>query len=123
TLTNEFASLKYDLLKQDHCLEKFHACEDKQAVRDRVFAILSQANDYQVHSIVVRKNRVNPSMLKYGVYSVAYRTMLKYLVGGRQVNNLHIIVDTAPGKKQQASLEEALEKRASEVLRTRKIDY
>jgi|SRR5437773_643631 len=62
-------------------------------------------------------------MLKYGVYSVAYRTMLKYLVGGRQVNNLHIIVDTAPGKKQQASLEEALEKRASEVLRTRKIDY
>ena len=34
--SHEFAKLKYDLLAEGHCLERFHASEDKQFVRDRV---------------------------------------------------------------------------------------
>jgi uncharacterized protein DUF3800 len=114
--TTEFAALKYELLAQGQCLPRFHACEDAQAVRNRVFALLAASPHYAVHSIIVRKNRVNPSLYKYGVYSIAYRTMLKYLIWKRQIDRVHIIVDMVPDKSQQVALKENLKKRADEVL-------
>ena len=66
--SQDFASLKYDLLTQGHCLERFRASEDKQFVRDRVFPILAASDEFSIHSIVVRKNRVNPTLRKYGIY-------------------------------------------------------
>jgi hypothetical protein len=114
--TTEFAALKYELLAQGQCLERFHACEDAQVVRNRIFAYLSESLHYAVHSIIVRKNRVNPVLYKYGVYSIAYRTMLRYLVRGRKIDRLHIIVDTVPDKSQQVALKENLRKKAEEVL-------
>lgn len=122
--TSEFAALRYELLQQGCRLERFHAASDKQVVRDRVFDLLAASRGYAVHSIVLRKNRVNPKLYKYGPYSIAYRTMLKYLVGsGNRIRNIHIIADTAPGKKQQTNLEQFLRLRAEEVLRPRGIEY
>jgi hypothetical protein len=114
--TLEFAQLKYDLLQQGNCLHRFHACEDAQEVRNRVFNILVASPHFSVHSIIVRKNRVNPSLYKYGVYSIAYRTMLKYLIWNKRIDRLHIIVDTVPDKSQQAALKKNLKLRADEVL-------
>lgn len=102
--SQEFAALRYELLAQGNSIERFHACEDKQFVRDRVFGILTASNEFAIHSIVVRKNRVNPTLRRFGVYSVAYRTMLKYLVGGQKMDRLHIIVDTVPDRQQQTAL-------------------
>jgi hypothetical protein len=114
--SREFAELKYELLAQGHCVERFHASEDKQFVRDRVFALLSASKDFAIHSIVVRKNRINPSMYKHGVYSVAYRTMLRYLVGGGGVDQAHIIVDTVPDKQQQTALQKTLRQKAEQAM-------
>jgi uncharacterized protein DUF3800 len=122
-LSQELTALKYEISSKGQSIERFHACEDKQAIRDRVFAMLSQNKDYVVHSIIVRKNRVNPSLHRYGVYSVAYRTLLKYLVGGGKVSELHIFVDTVPDKKHQGSLTQNLKARATEVLAPKKINY
>jgi hypothetical protein len=114
--TADFAALKYQLLTQGCCLSRFHACEDTQAVRNLVFALLAASPHYTVHSIIVRKNRVNPVLHKYGVYSIAYRTMLKYLIWNKKIDRIHIIVDTVPDKSQQVALKENLKKRADEVL-------
>jgi hypothetical protein len=113
---HEFAALKYELLMQGHCIERFHASEDKQFVRDRVFDIMAASNDFVIHSIIVRKNKIHPRLYKHGVYSVAYRTMLKYLVGGGKVDRAHIIVDTVPDKQQQTALKQTLKLRAEEAM-------
>ena len=42
--------------------------------------------------------------------------MLRYLVRGRKIDRLHIIVDTVPDKSQQVALKETLRKKAEEVL-------
>lgn len=118
---SEFASLRYELLGQGRCLSRFHACEDAQEVRNRVFALHAASPHYAVHSIIVRKNRVNPALRKYGPYTVAYRTMLKYLIWNKKIDRLHIIVDTVPDKSQELALKETLKQRAEEVLNPAKI--
>lgn len=119
----ELHEAKYELMKQGHILERFHAAEDKQFIRDRVFQILSSSKEYSIHSVVVRKNRVNPVLHRYGVYSIAYRTLLRYLVGGGRVKEIHLIVDTVPDKRHQTVLMQTLEQRAKEAIETRNIPY
>lgn len=119
----ELSEVKYDLLRQGHILERFHAAEDKQLVRDRVFQMLTSSKEYSIHSIVVRKNRVNPVLHRYGVYSIAYRTLLRYLVGSRGVKELYLIVDTVPDKRHQTVLKQTLQQRAKEALATKNIHY
>jgi Protein of unknown function (DUF3800) len=114
--SNEFAALKYELLEQGHCLERFHASEDKQVVRDRVFDILAASQEFVIHSIIVRKNRMNPVLYRHGVYSMAYRAMLKYLVGSEQIDRIHIIADTVPDRQQQTTLKQILKQRAEQAM-------
>jgi len=121
--THELAALKYRLLEDGECIECFHACEDKQVVRDELFKIITASIDFEIHSIIVRKNRVNPSLRKFGVYSVAYRTMLKYLVGTGKVQRIHIIVDTPPDKTQRTALKNTLRAKADEIMKARGITY
>lgn len=61
-----FLDLKYSLLKErgSGIEDFFHATEDLQAVRDRVFDLISRAEDFVVDSIVVQKNKTNPSLLE-----------------------------------------------------------
>jgi hypothetical protein len=114
----EFAALRYEFWAQGHCIERFHASEDKQMVRDRVFDLLAASPHFSIHSIVVRKNRINPSLYKHGVYSVAYRTMLRYLAGSGHVERVHMIVDTVPDQQQQKVLKQTLKDKAAQALRT-----
>src|SRR5215470_18405437 len=76
----EFAALRYELHGQGQCLERFHASEDSQPIRDRVFQVIQSSTNFAIHSVIVRKNRINPVLYKYGVYSIAYRTLLRYMI-------------------------------------------
>jgi Protein of unknown function (DUF3800) len=122
-LTSEFSGLQYDLLCEGHCIERFHASEDKQFVRDRVFQLLQREQSYRIHAIIVRKNRANPSLYKYGVYTVAYKAMLSYLTKTVKPDRLHIVVDTIPDKKQQKVLATTLRNRAAEIIEPLGIGY
>jgi hypothetical protein len=118
-LTNELTELKYRLLGNGRCIERFHAYEDGPQVQAEVFGLIQEhMNDIAIHSVVVRKNRVNPVLHKYGVYSQAYKTLLRYLAGGPRgrVQQLHIIVDTPPDPRQKKALKAALRAKADEVL-------
>lgn len=59
---DEFLSLKYELLGEDIEQEYFHATEDKQKVRDAVFSLIEKLKDFEVHSVVAQKNKVNWSL-------------------------------------------------------------
>lgn len=61
-----FLDLKYDLLKErgSGIEDFFHATEDLQIVRDRVFDLIGKTDDFVVDSIIAQKNKANPSLLQ-----------------------------------------------------------
>jgi Protein of unknown function (DUF3800) len=113
--TSECTALKYALLTEGHCQERFHACEDKQLVRNRVFDFIEASKEFSIHAIIVRKNRMNPALRKYGIYPLAYRTMLRYLSRGILADKFHFIVDTVPDMSQQTAMEKSLRATAEKV--------
>lgn len=71
----DLVSLRYRLLAEGIDQEFFHATEDKQSVRDDVFSLLASLGDkYEIHSVIARKNRANPSLYKE-VYEKKGRTI------------------------------------------------
>ncbi|OGM01795.1 hypothetical protein A2115_03600 [Candidatus Woesebacteria bacterium GWA1_41_8] len=57
--------LRYELLANGVDQEYFHATEDAQAIRDRVFELInSLSDDIEIHSVVAQKNKANPSLYK-----------------------------------------------------------
>ena len=81
--------IKYDLMKNGNDLEYFHAAEDKQAVRDLVYGFIENMKDIEIDSVIVQKNKTNPSLYisekkkksKKGgkLYAIALRTLLQYI--------------------------------------------
>ncbi|MBF2734713.1 MAG: DUF3800 domain-containing protein [Betaproteobacteria bacterium AqS2] len=59
---DRFALIKYDLLGNGKDVESFHATDDKQLVRNRVFAEIKGLTDIEVHSVIVDKRKVHPSL-------------------------------------------------------------
>jgi len=81
--------IKYDLMKNGNDLECFHAAEDKQSVRDLVYSFIENMKDIEIDSVIVQKNKTNPSLYisekkkksKKGtkLYTIALRTLLQYI--------------------------------------------
>jgi len=81
TLASRFHELKHSLVASHGLdLERFHATEDKQMVRDRVFdAIHEHARHecFDVDAVVVRKNKTNPAIRALELF---YPRVLKVLL-------------------------------------------
>ena len=58
-LANVLADLRFDVIEEGLDIEYFHASEDRQAVRDRVFeAVVSHLDSVRLHSVVEEKSTV-----------------------------------------------------------------
>lgn len=58
-------SLRYELLADGINQEFFHATEDKQIVRDKVFEIITTLkDDIEVHTVLAQKNKANPVLYR-----------------------------------------------------------
>jgi RNA binding exosome subunit len=95
----DLVKLRYRLLSEGLDQEYFHATEDKQTVRDEVYAFLATIGDtYEVHSIVARKNKTNPVLYKesymkgsrliervtgLGLYKKLCENLLQYVFKGK----------------------------------------
>lgn len=106
---DDLVRLRYKLLSEGVDQEYFHATEDKQTVRDEMFAFLATLGaTYEVHSIIARKNRTNPSLYReyymkgdrfiqrttgIGLYKKLCECLLKYIFKGksRQVGKIIIV--------------------------------
>jgi Protein of unknown function (DUF3800) len=70
--------LRYDLIEAGDDIHWFHATEDKQAVRNRVFAIIQQNLDgMRVDALIVEKRKTHPNLQQESRF---YPEMLGYLL-------------------------------------------
>ena len=112
--------LRYALLADGFDQDFFHASEDRQLVRDKVYAMLSSlSNTYEVHSIFAKKNKANPALyqekyIKRGqikikntgmkLYELLCKTLLRYVSRGKssQVSNIVVVIGSLfVGKKKK----------------------
>ena len=85
--TLELYALKHELIDQGIDVEYFHAAEDRQVVRDKVFDIISGLTHFRIDSVVVEKRKTDPSLraLKR-FYPMMVENLLKYPFDSRGID-------------------------------------
>lgn len=75
----ELYELKHKVIDEGVDLEYFHAAEDRQVVRNRVFDIISTLAHLRIDSIIVEKRKTGPSFRPLRrFYPVMIENLLKY---------------------------------------------
>lgn len=66
---DKLLKLRYKLLSDGFNQEFFHATEDAQATRDKVFDIINNfTDDIEIHAVIAQKNKANPSLYREEYY-------------------------------------------------------
>jgi hypothetical protein len=109
-ITAPLTGLRYELLAQGVEIERFHAAEDRQAVRDRVFPIIMGAGGFEYDVVVIEKAKANPVLhdpIRF--YPQFANYLLKY-VFARYIDpkeRIVIVTDTLPIEKKRRAVEKA----------------
>jgi hypothetical protein len=77
-LTRALTSLRYAFLTEGLGIDRFHAAEDRQVVRDRVFATIRSVGGFEFDSAVVDKRKAPPSLYEATHF---YPEIADYLLG------------------------------------------
>jgi len=106
-------SLKYDLMEDGHDIETFHASEDKQKTRDRVFEIIKNNLETPViDCLIVEKRKTGPALQdpsKFYPRMMGY--LLKYVLERAdmdRVSEVIIVTDSIPLKRKRKAIEKAI---------------
>lgn len=109
----EIYKLKHELIDLGLDIERFHASEDRQRVRDLVFPLISHMRSVRVDSVIVDKRKVAPSIRPLRrFYPMMVENLLKYPFDPRGIDvsrfsKVFIFMDRASAR---ASEREALKK-------------
>ena len=117
----ELTELKYDLIEHGTDVEYFHAAEDRQEVRNRVFRIIAQRLEgCTVDATIIEKLKTDPDIHDTGKF---YPKMLGYhlrrlleQVDWRGVAEVIVITDRIPVTKKRRAVEKAVKQTLSEML-------
>ena len=100
-------SLKYDLLAEGHDISSFHASEDKQLIRDRVFSIIDGLKNIRSHVIYGDKHLAAPSLHSAeGLYSLFGKAIMKFALmayGDDKYRQIVVLFDQALTNKKQGA--------------------
>lgn len=118
---SDLTSLRYDLIESGLDIEHFHASEDRQAVRDRVFEILGNDLDrFMVDSVIAEKRKTGPALQERSEF---YSRMLGYLlryvierIDFKTVSKIIVITDSLPIAKRRVSFEKTVKKTLKSML-------
>lgn len=109
-LTAALTRLRYSLMEEGLELEYFHAAEDRQAVRDRVFATLAEVGGLELDLLIADKRELHPVLRDpFEFYwHHGYAIMEAALARVRHLDE-HIVVvtDTLPIQRERKALEKA----------------
>jgi Protein of unknown function (DUF3800) len=116
-------NLKYDLIERGIDLEYFHAAEDRQAVRDRVFDIIrTYLGAARVDTLIVEKRKTGaalrhderfyPEMLGYLLRFVIEKEM-------RDFSKIVVFTDRIPVRKKRKAVEKAVKQTLAKMLPAR----
>jgi hypothetical protein len=94
-------------------IERFHACEDTQATRNAVFAILGSCCDgLRADSVIVEKCKTGPSLRDEArFYPEMVGHLLQYVFNGTDLSNVDqfiVITDRLPLTKKRKAIEKGL---------------
>jgi len=114
-------SLKYDLIEVGVDIEYFHAAEDRQAVRDRVFAIIrNDLGSFRIDSLVIEKRKTGPALQvleKFYPRMIGY--LLRYVLDPKNLKDFAeviVITDSIPISKKRKAIEKAVKQTLSRML-------
>jgi hypothetical protein len=118
---SRLAELKYELIEGGMNIECFHASEDKQVVRDRVFAIISdELRSFRVDSLVVEKRKTGTVLQPVERF---YPMMLGYLLR-HVINSIRagayseviVLTDALPLERKRNAVEKAIKETLAGML-------
>jgi hypothetical protein len=121
TIGSALSELRYDLLEEGCDIQEFHATEDRQAVRDRVFRVLqNHLGSIRIDSIIVRKCMIAPSWREPEVF---YPNILGYLLRWvtkqerlTEAEQVIVILDVISHRKRRKAIEASVKKTLSRML-------
>lgn len=103
--STELQKLKYSLLGSGEDVQHFHASEDKQDTRNKVFQTINSLNNIKINYIHAEKCKAHPVIRDTAsFYGLLGKTLLAYLMRSytaAQFNEVIIIFDKALTKKEQ----------------------
>ncbi|MFA6135214.1 MAG: DUF3800 domain-containing protein [Phycisphaerae bacterium] len=109
----ELIELKYDLVELGTNLEYFHAAEDRQAVRNAVFAIIARhLEGVRVDSLIVEKRKTGPALqpVEY-FYPRMLGYLLRHVLGQHNLGDFQEVIvftDRVPVNKHREAVEKAV---------------
>jgi hypothetical protein len=117
----ELTELKYDLAELGTELEYFHASENAQPVRNRVFDIIRRnLAGIRVDALVVEKQKTGPALqIEEKFYARMLGYLLKYILEGhdlRQFKEVLVFTDTIPIQKKRTTIEKAIKTTLANLL-------
>ena len=108
-----FPALKYDLIEKGLDIEYFHAAEDRQKVRDRVFPLIEAClSSMRIDSLIVEKRKTGPSLqplIRFYPKMLGY--LLQYVFQGvksERYDEVVVLTDRLPVKKKRQAVEKAI---------------
>jgi Protein of unknown function (DUF3800) len=115
------ADLKYDLMEAGLEIEYFHASEDAQQVRDKVFQIIGiYISAFRIDSLIIEKRKTGPALQtdeKFYPKMVGY--LLRYVLEHVPLNDfshVFIITDRIPLARKKKAIEKAIKTVLAEML-------
>jgi Protein of unknown function (DUF3800) len=112
--------LHYSLIGQGLDIEYFHATEDRQAVRDQVFPLISQhLPDFRLDAVVVEKPKTVPHLQTMeAFYGKMLGYLIRHVVGGlvSPGSTVVIVTDRIPTHGKRKAVEKAVKTTLSLML-------
>lgn len=113
TVSEKLHSLKYDLLEDGLDIDRFHASEDKQHTRDKVFDILQKnLKNKVIDSLIVEKAKTGPALQDPTKF---YPEMIGHLLGYvlkyadlSTYSEIIIMTDSIPIQKKHKAVQKAI---------------
>jgi hypothetical protein len=112
--SHAFQKLKYDLLAQGIEQECFHATEDKQHVRDKVYDIIHNSRQSVIDYVWIEKAKAHPKLhRKQEAYTLLGRVLIKYIFerisrGEYTIDQIVVVVDKLLTAKEKGYLKSAI---------------
>lgn len=117
----ELVELRYELIEQGYNIERFHATDDRQAVRDRVFDIIKNNKvSYRIDSLIVEKRKTGPALQKDIIfYPRMFGYLTRYVLKEMDLDGYEEIIvftDTIPLQNRRRKIEGEVKSALKEFL-------
>jgi hypothetical protein len=112
-------NLKYQLLKSGENIQYFHATEDKQVIRNEVFAEIAKAGNLNAHVVYGNKRYVADSLkTETNLHALYARALISYCIqkySKKETGNIVVVLDQALTTKQQKTFHANVKPRLKEL--------